>query len=85
MPLTMRPSGLASSGYKLHNEPHQIQLPYRSLGSRRQHVMDHVAGVENLMVAIATYEAACRHWPGETITLRQGARVIEDSRKEGAA
>jgi hypothetical protein len=37
------------------------------------------------MVAIATYEAACRHWPGETITLRQGARVIEDSRKEGAA
>ena len=37
------------------------------------------------MVAMATYEAACRHWPGETITLRQGARVIEDSRKEGLA
>jgi hypothetical protein len=48
-------------------------------------IMDHVAGSEDLMVAMAAYEAACRHWPGETITLRQGARVIEDSRKEGLA
>jgi hypothetical protein len=48
-------------------------------------IMDHVAGVENLMVAMATYESACRNWPGETITLRQGTRVIEDSRKEGLA
>ena len=46
---------------------------------------DHVAGSEDLMVAMAAYEAACRHWPGETITLRQGARVIEDSRKERLA
>jgi hypothetical protein len=44
-------------------------------------IMDHVAGVENLLVA----EAACRHWPGETITLRQGTRIIEDSRKERSA
>ena len=29
------------------------------------------------------HEAACKRWPGETITLRQGARVIEDSRKIG--
>jgi hypothetical protein len=48
-------------------------------------IMDHVAGVENLMVAMAAYEAACRHWPDETITLRQGAHIIEDSRKEGMA
>jgi hypothetical protein len=47
--------------------------------------MDPVAGVENLMVAMAAYEAACRHWPDETITLRQGAHIIEDSRKEGLA
>jgi hypothetical protein len=40
---------------------------------------------EDLMVAMAAYEAACRQWPGETITLRQGTRVIEDSRKEGLA
>jgi hypothetical protein len=46
-------------------------------------IRDHIAGSEDLMVAVAAYEAACRHWPGETITLRQGARVIEDSRKVG--
>ena len=44
-------------------------------------IMDHVAGSEDLLVAMAAYEAACRHWPGETITLCQGTRVIEDSRK----
>ena len=48
-------------------------------------IMDHVAGSEDLLVAMAAYEAACRHWPGETITLRQGTRVIEDSRKEDLA
>ena len=41
-------------------------------------IMDHVAGFENLIVAMAAYEAACRHWPG-------GARIIEDSRKDGLA
>jgi hypothetical protein len=40
--------------------------------------MDHV-------VAVAAYGAACGHWPGETITFRQGARMIEDSRKDGLA
>jgi hypothetical protein len=34
---------------------------------------------------MAAFEAACRRWPGETITLRQGARVVEDSRKVGFA
>jgi hypothetical protein len=47
--------------------------------------MDHIAGSDDLMVAMAAYEAACRHWPGEIITLRQGARIIEDSRKVGLA
>jgi hypothetical protein len=50
-----------------------------------QTILMRVAGVENLLVAMAAYEAACRHWPGETITLRQGARVIEDSRTERLA
>jgi len=34
-----------------------------------------------LQVALATYRAACERWPGTPITLRQGARVIEDSRR----
>jgi hypothetical protein len=60
------------------NEPHQIQLPYRSLDHDGNRIMDHV-------VAVAAYGAACGHWPGETITFRQGARMIEDSRKDGLA
>jgi hypothetical protein len=38
-------------------------------------IMDHIAGSEDLMVAMAAYEAACRHWPGERC-----ARALELSR-----
>jgi hypothetical protein len=41
----------------------------------------HVAGVEDYQVALATFRAACERWPGTPTTLRQGARVIEDSRR----
>jgi hypothetical protein len=44
-------------------------------------IAEHVAGVEDYQVALATYRAACQRWPGIPITLRQGARVIEDSRR----
>ena len=75
---------LAVRGFRLDwaSEQNPIRFPYRPLGPRRSYD-HHVAGTEDLMVAMAAYEAACRQWPGETITLRQGARVIEDSRKEG--
>jgi hypothetical protein len=42
-------------------------------------IVEHVAGVEDYQVALATYRAACERWLGP-ITLRQGARVVEDSR-----
>lgn len=44
-------------------------------------IMDHVAGVDDLEVAVAAYKAACKRWPGEPVTLRQGTLVIEDSRR----
>jgi len=44
-------------------------------------IVEHVAGVEDYDVAVATFEAACKRWPYTPITLRQGARVIEDSRR----
>jgi hypothetical protein len=50
-----------------------------------EHVLEHVAGVADFAVAQATFEAACKRWPGETFTLRQGTRTIEDSRKIGFA
>jgi hypothetical protein len=40
-------------------------------------VIEHLAGVEDFQLAMATYRAACERWPGIPITLIQGARVIE--------
>jgi hypothetical protein len=45
-----------------------------------ENVVEHLAGVEDLQIAMDTYRSAVRRWPGGVITLRQGARVIEDSR-----
>jgi hypothetical protein len=50
-----------------------------------ENILDHVAGIEDFQIAQATFEAACKRWPSETITLRQDARVIEDSRRVGFA
>ena len=46
-----------------------------------ENVIEHLAGVEDLQVAKATYLAACQRWPGTPMTLRQGTRVIEESRQ----
>jgi len=43
--------------------------------------MPQALSVEDYQVALATYRAACERWPGTPITLRQGERVIEDSRR----
>jgi len=39
------------------------------------------SGQPAYQVAVATYRAACQGWHGIPITLRQGARVIEDIRR----
>src|SRR5262249_17941993 len=44
-------------------------------------IVEHVAGVEDYHVGLATFRPACQPWPGTPVTLRQGARVIEDSRR----
>jgi len=44
-------------------------------------IVEHVAGVDDFEVAEATYRAAILRWPRAWITLRQGARVIEDSQR----
>ena len=41
-------------------------------------IVEHVAGVEDYQVALTTFRAACERWPRTPITLRRGARVIED-------
>jgi hypothetical protein len=44
-------------------------------------IVEHIAGVEDYQVVLATFRAACERWPGTPIILRQGARVIEASRR----
>jgi hypothetical protein len=44
-------------------------------------ILEHVAGLEDFAVAQAAYDRACRRWPKEVVTLRQGARVVADSRR----
>jgi hypothetical protein len=44
-------------------------------------IIEHVAGIDDFEVAVATYRAACERWPLAPISLRQGARVSEDSRR----
>jgi hypothetical protein len=47
-----------------------------------ENVIEHLAGIEDLHFAKATYVAACLRWPGAPITtLREGERVIEDNRR----
>jgi hypothetical protein len=37
-------------------------------------LVEHVAGVEDYQIALATYRVACQRWPGIPITLRQLVR-----------
>jgi len=50
-----------------------------------ENIVEHLAGVADFQVALATYKAACERWPTASITLRQDARVIEDSRSTRVA
>src|SRR5215831_12548878 len=43
-------------------------------------IVEHVAGVDDFEVAEATYRAAVARWPAARITLRQGVRVVHDTR-----
>ena len=46
-----------------------------------ERIVEHVAGAEDFQIAMATYHAARKRWPKAAMTLRQGTRVIEDSRR----
>ena len=44
-------------------------------------IQEHLAGAEDYILAEAVWQAAIERWPGATIILRQGARVVHDSRR----
>ena len=43
---------------------------------------EHVAGLSDFNLAQAAYEAAVRRWPKSAITLRQGTRVLMESKRQ---
>ena len=44
-------------------------------------IVEQLAGIDDCELAMAAYQFAVERWPKTTITLRQRARVIKDSRK----
>ena len=44
-------------------------------------IVEQLAGIDDCELAMAAYQFAVERWPKTAITLRQGARVIKDSRK----
>ena len=46
--------------------------------------VERIACVEDYLVALATYSAACRRWPDAHISLRRGKHIIDDTRQKPA-
>ena len=44
-------------------------------------IQEHLAGVEDYLLAEAVWREAIARWPKATMILRQGARVVHDSRR----
>jgi hypothetical protein len=42
-------------------------------------IADHLAGVEDFLLAQATYDAAAKRWPKERIRLRQETRIADST------
>jgi len=48
-------------------------------------IVEHVAGIDDFEVAEATYWAAVARSPAARITLRQGARIVHESKNPAEA
>jgi hypothetical protein len=57
--------------------PHHAPLIDRWDDATGSNLYEHLAGVNDLLLARATFEAAAKRWPGAKLTLRNGARIIE--------
>jgi hypothetical protein len=56
------------------NHAHSIDRWDDATGSN---LYEHLAGVNDLRLARATFAAAVKRWPGAKITLQNGADIIE--------
>ena len=60
----------------LADHPHTIDRCDDATG---ENLIEQIASVGDYLVALETYRAAVKRWPGAKITLRNRARVIEQS------
>ena len=58
------------------DHPHTIDRWDDATG---QNLVEQIAAVSDYLVALETYRAAVKRWPKDKITLRNRARVIEQS------
>ena len=58
------------------------ELPFKveAWSKKGQNIERLIATATNVLVARAAYEAAVQIYPGQNITLRQGARVIAETK-----
>jgi hypothetical protein len=56
--------------------PHHAHSIDRWDDATGSNLYEHLAGVNDLLLAQATFEAAVKRWPHAKITLRNGARII---------
>src|SRR5262245_59596900 len=57
--------------------PHHTHSIDRWDDATGSNLYEHLAGVNDLLLARATFAAAVKRWPSAKITLRNGARIIE--------
>jgi hypothetical protein len=57
--------------------PHHAHSIDRWDDATGSHLYEHPAGMNDLLLAQATFQAAVERWPGAKITLRNGTRIIE--------
>jgi hypothetical protein len=65
--------------------PHWHAASRRTWDSAANSILEHIAGIDDFEVAEATYQAAVARWPKAIIILRQGARIVHDSRRSRIA
>ena len=68
------PSGVA------HEELRTVRSPDRICDSNSGDVIEHLAYIDDYLLAIATYRAARQRWPDSYIELWQGKRIIWHTR-----
>jgi hypothetical protein len=67
-------------GLKEHEDPDAFHLRIEMPNAGGE-IQEYLAGVEDFVFAEAVWREATVRWPRATILLRQGARIVHDSRR----